>query len=64
MTTIFKYFMFGKYGCLDTNVRGCCMHVFLVQLLNKLIQAAPVAQVEIYSDYLSKRHCHSSKRQQ
>ena len=30
MTTIFKYFMFGKYGCLDTNARGCCMHVFLV----------------------------------
>ncbi len=30
MTTIFKYFMFGKYGCLDTNARVCCMHVFLV----------------------------------
>ena len=30
MTTIFKYFMFGKYGCLDTNARDCCMHVFLV----------------------------------
>ncbi len=30
MTTVFKYFMFGKYSCLDTNVRGCCMHVFLV----------------------------------
>ncbi len=30
MTTIFKYFMFGKCGCLDTNARGCCMHVFLV----------------------------------
>ncbi len=22
--------MFGKYSCLDTNARGCCMHVFLV----------------------------------
>ena len=30
MTTIFKYFMFGKYGCLDTNARGCYKHVFLV----------------------------------
>ena len=30
MTTIFKYFMFEIYGCLDTNARGCCMHVFLV----------------------------------
>ena len=30
MTTIFKYFMFGKYGCLDTNAKGCCMHIFLV----------------------------------
>ena len=48
MTTIFKYFMFGKYGCLDTNARGCCMHVFLVntqeyarvlckQYINKLV---------------------------
>ena len=32
MTTIFKYFMFGKYSCLDTNARGCCMHVFLVYI--------------------------------
>ncbi len=30
MTTIFKYFIFEKYGCLDTNARGCCMHVFLI----------------------------------
>ena len=30
MTTIFKYFMFRKYSCLDTNARGCCMYVFLV----------------------------------
>ncbi len=34
MTTIFKYFMFGKYGCSDTNARGCCMHVFLVLLIS------------------------------
>ncbi len=33
MTTISKYFMFGKYSCLDTNARGCCMHVFLVGLI-------------------------------
>ncbi len=31
MTTIFKYFTFGKYSCLDTNARGCCMHLFLVE---------------------------------
>ena len=31
MTTVFKYFMFGKYSSLVSKAaRGCCMHVFLV----------------------------------
>ncbi len=33
MITIFKYFLFGKYRCLNTNARGCCMHVFLVSYI-------------------------------
>ena len=26
--------MFGIYGCLDTNARGCCMLVFLVSVID------------------------------
>ncbi len=37
-TTIFKYFTFGKYSCLDTIARVCCMHVFLVNISDKIIR--------------------------
>ena len=33
LTTIFKWFMFGKYSSCVGKARGCCMHVFLVYRL-------------------------------
>ncbi len=35
MTTMLKYFMFGKYSALVSERRGCCMHVFLVFYLKE-----------------------------
>ncbi len=39
MTTIDKYFMFRKYSCIAgcSKARGCCMHVFLVLKIIRII---------------------------
>ena len=57
MTTIFKYFMFGKYGCLDTNVRGCCMHVFLVLAWARVTNSAlAFTYIRIIRSYIAQWH--------